>query len=737
MTPRPTTKLAGDPFNAATKTSRRAVQPNSSLHTHKLDGNKEIAQKLADSIEKLFDLTHGPTATLLKQVAELSKIAHALWLGLLALLTYCLVTLLTVEDKDFFAFSAKTTLPILNIQIGTTSFFFWAPFLIAASYIHLHLYLLRLWKYLKDLPPRLDINSPIADHVYPWLITYAALIVRPDGADNRFPFRSITRLLSILFLWTAAPAVLLLFWWRSMPAHNEWLTLGIGLLLIATLCVAINSGWTSNRLARKRELPREIGPRRITFTVLVAFIILFISWARTENWMTDDGFDQHYKLRAFAPQSTEDNRSSIALNAFRYINLAGRTMSPILGTPAKFIVDFVQTFNPKMWPAPSNEYKSFDILNVRAHPIPLAMTNIGSIELSMKPEDWTENDLAAKEFRASFVRRLQIEFGLNWQEEYRALYERPWEQGCAKDWIRVRNEYLSRIVTPNLEGADLRLALMNGVFLANARLKGAYLRGATINQAHLENANLQEVRMEAASLQKTNLQGANLNYATLQNTSLDESQLQDACLRNANLRNTSFWNAHLERATLDEANLEFARLWYVNLDDARLKGVQLRSADMACASLNRADFTEAHLEGARLWRSRAEDATFLDSYLVGAGLESIRFEGCTLQKAYLHGAILDRAVFCSSSTVSQEQLNLTVGDSDTVLPDGLYCWSCLPELPPLPPGATRPITWDDSNYLTRVLCGPGEIPQKVGRPATECTECGPITPFTPVSTSIP
>ncbi len=127
--------------------------------------------RLAKLAETAHDSEYGSTTALLAQVAEITKIAHALWFGLLALLAYCVVTLLTVEDKDFFAYSAKTTLPILNIQIDTTSFFFFAPALICASYVHLHLYLLRLWKLLAELPPSIEEGRPIADRVSPWLIT--------------------------------------------------------------------------------------------------------------------------------------------------------------------------------------------------------------------------------------------------------------------------------------------------------------------------------------------------------------------------------------------------------------------------------------------------------------------------------------------------------------------------------------------------------------------------------------
>ncbi|HSF94131.1 MAG TPA: hypothetical protein VLA52_03825 [Thermohalobaculum sp.] len=90
---------------------------------------------------------------ILAHIAELSRNARANWFGLIGLCLFVGVTLLGHEDADFFAFGAETKLPLVNVEIPVKAFFTFAPLLVAALYIYLHLYLISLWDALADAPP--------------------------------------------------------------------------------------------------------------------------------------------------------------------------------------------------------------------------------------------------------------------------------------------------------------------------------------------------------------------------------------------------------------------------------------------------------------------------------------------------------------------------------------------------------------------------------------------------------
>ena len=86
------------------------------------------------------------------RIDEVSKVARTSWFGLLAYLAFVGVTLLGVEDADFFIVERQTRLPLMGGDIPTAAFFRYAPILGAALHIYLHLQLLKLWEALAEPP---------------------------------------------------------------------------------------------------------------------------------------------------------------------------------------------------------------------------------------------------------------------------------------------------------------------------------------------------------------------------------------------------------------------------------------------------------------------------------------------------------------------------------------------------------------------------------------------------------
>jgi hypothetical protein len=83
--------------------------------------------------------------TQIERINELSNLARTAWFALLGYLVFVGVTLLGVQDADFFLPARQTRLPLVGVDIPTASFFWTAPVLGAALYIYLHLFLIKLW----------------------------------------------------------------------------------------------------------------------------------------------------------------------------------------------------------------------------------------------------------------------------------------------------------------------------------------------------------------------------------------------------------------------------------------------------------------------------------------------------------------------------------------------------------------------------------------------------------------
>ncbi|WP_236638069.1 hypothetical protein [Mangrovicoccus ximenensis] len=129
------------------------------------------------------------------------------------------MTLLGVEDMDFFLDSRQTELPLVGVSIPTTSFFVAAPILGAALHVYLHLFVRKCTAALM-VPPAHVNGTRLEVHVLPWLLNDLVLRWRKDGSAEARPLDLLATVTAILLVWCAGPLALGYAWWRSWPAHD-------------------------------------------------------------------------------------------------------------------------------------------------------------------------------------------------------------------------------------------------------------------------------------------------------------------------------------------------------------------------------------------------------------------------------------------------------------------------------------------------------------------------------------
>ena len=174
------------------------------------------------------------------RINDLTRVAKANWFSLLAYLAFTGVTLLGVEDIDFFLGSRQTQLPLIGVQIPTREFFLFGPILGAALYAYLHIYLAKLWEALAVAEARPG-GEPLAVQVAPWLVTDLGLAMRRDGAFRIRPFDWLSHIASLLLVFLAGPVVMWAFWVWSWPLHDLPLSLILGGLFALTILVMLGS----------------------------------------------------------------------------------------------------------------------------------------------------------------------------------------------------------------------------------------------------------------------------------------------------------------------------------------------------------------------------------------------------------------------------------------------------------------------------------------------------------------
>ena len=143
-------------------------------------------------------------------------------------------------------------------------------------------------------------------------------------------------------------------------------------------------------------------------------------------------------------------------------------------------------------------------------------------------------------------------------------------------------------------------------------------------------------------------------------------------LRNMDLRGAIFERTDLTFSDLSGSNLTGARLTRATLNSAFFKGADLSGADLSKAEFERAVFRDARLEQVRL--------AFAD--LARADLTGARLAGADLAGAYTLLTRIEGTDLSGVTGLSQQQLDITCGDAETLLPEGLTApaaWPCEPE----------------------------------------------------------
>lgn len=193
-------------------------------------------------------LKPDPVPAQLDRIKTLTQTARTTWFGYLGALAFSFITLAGIGPADFFTSGASTQLPIVNIAVPVRTFMWAGALLVATVYIYMHVFLEQLWNDLGGIDAtRGDDKTPIAVFIHPWLITEFGLnvrkILRPkeDPCVGNSWLGILGVVASALLGWLAGPALLCLFWIKSMPAREFSLTALIGIFFWATMLTMVLS----------------------------------------------------------------------------------------------------------------------------------------------------------------------------------------------------------------------------------------------------------------------------------------------------------------------------------------------------------------------------------------------------------------------------------------------------------------------------------------------------------------
>ncbi len=550
-----------------------------------------------------------PTADTVR-IDTLTHTARASWFALLSYLAFVGVTLLAVSDADFFNPDQQTALPLVGVSIPTRLFFTLAPVLGAALFAYHQFHLLKLWEVLAHPPTPARIGGKhLSDLITPWLVSDFALGNRLDGALRPRPLRKAAHVVALCLVFLATPVILFFFWVRSMPAHDEVLTVfWCGLPMLASIFVSFKSWTRLRRLTWRSRRPMRWN-LRVWAPIWLA--VSYVGWCATEQ--TLDGY------------LTGLGMSDARLNNSGFLNWASLNVSPL----------------------------------------PLVRANLAGVDLVGIPPDWTAREPAEVAFRRNWcvsegipmpacVLPERTLFGQ--QDNFEAEHEfvtaqrRKWCRDVlfgALGSIADCAAYFERAEASQTEAWQIYRAAQIRA-LARRSLAGRDLRRADLSGMRLEGVDLSAARMQDSLLEETSLEGARLQETRLERADLTGARLEGAQMQNANLT-----RADLSFARLTDAELSFAALDHGRLSNTILRGAVMQVTSLADATITLSDFEGANLAMARLTGARI-DGAFLNA--------TTELDGADLSFAGLTNLDL-RTV-----RISQDQIDSAYGDATVRLP---------------------------------------------------------------------
>ncbi|WP_171177837.1 pentapeptide repeat-containing protein [Ruegeria sp. HKCCD8929] len=503
---------------------------------------------------------------------ELVPTGRGNWLALLAYLTFIFVTVLAVEDIDFFLPLRNTALPLVNVTIPTRSFFVFAPILGAALYIYLHFNIRQVVDAFRNLPKEHK-GQHLEEFLKPWLLVDHLQRVRHVGQPRRMD--ALTGFTTIFMVWLAGPLVFGYFWIRSWPAHSEWITTIVGLSLSVSIYAGLSTWMLFRNIRGQRSDPINVG----FVSTVIALVIIAVGFVRT-----DLGGSMTLK------------HGSVKIESL----LAGTNLQEALLT----------TQDVGTWRNRETFGRELAQAACDRAGIPKAICGAG-IEDSDDPRvalllergyQWCSEELGITQAECDVLRD-EIRFDV------------------LQEWQRRTRELYSGSPSLDLSGVDLRNANLRGATIRNVDFSDADLRGADFSGAVLES-----VDFGGANLTNAIFERAEISNTTFINTNLNGTQFREARLRSltffgslgeptvetsfsgSNLRNVYIFSGNFDKVDFSGADVSSAFLYLVSLPNSNLRNVRIKNSILIGVDLEASDWSGAWLRRTLLGFVKVGDA---------------------------------------------------------------------------------------------------------------------------------
>lgn len=548
--------------------------------------------------------------SLLEAVNDSSETVNTSWLIFIAIMSYLLVAVAGVTHKDLLL-ARDIPLPILQVGIGMTRFFLFAPFLLVLFHVGVVTQLVMLARKTLELDRSLQILEATDRRTHPLRLElnnffFVQAIAGPERSSI---VSGLLHGLSWLTL-VVLPVVLLLYIQVSfLPYHDILITWAHRVALVGDILLLASIGvfLTRPEQSLATALARASVKHPLTFlltTVVFGAVALFSFTVATIPGERLDRLSRQFMGEGAGPASLDRDR---AVYGFVLPFMGVSTDGRLLGTFERNlnVTDLDLVIDKDVTPGEPT-------LNLRRRDLRYARLDRTDIHQA----DMTGANLDGASLVGADLRNVTLRCG-----DINLLLLTEDRKAARCPSARGANFTKARLGQADMAGLDLTGARMEEADLAGARLNDAALAGANLYSAHLEAADLTGgIAMQGVNLATAAVQGADLTGAKMAGAALTRAGLQGAVLKFVDLSGANLSGADLEGATLDQASLAGADLTGANTTAASLREAWVWRTRPPVASKARL----LDLTGARLTPPSKDEMASMEGMLARIGNAGLR-----------------------------------------------------------------------------------------------------------------
>jgi uncharacterized protein YjbI with pentapeptide repeats len=507
--------------------------------------------------------------SLLEAINASSRTAHTGWLIFIGVMTYLLIAVAGVTHKDLLL-SRDVTLPLLQVDIGLTRFFLFAPILLVLFHLGVVVQLALLARKTLEFDTAMRMLEATDRRTHPLrLELHNFFFVQTLAGPQRSRIMSVfLHTMSWLTLVILPVLLLLTVQVAFLPYHDANISWVHRVILMADMVMLILLGVFL--LRPETSFPRAIGTtmRRHPVGLLITSAVLGLVTAFSFLVATVPGEPLDRAAQALTSRGLDEGSRRSEREAGFVIPFFGRSADgSLFGL-------FERNLNVTDLDLVDKDVTSGErSLVLRGRDLRFARLD----RTDLHQADLTGADLEGASLVGADLRGALLlcadGIALAATQDRRIA-------GC----VNARRANLAR--------AKLKDARMAGIDLTGARLDEADLEAADLKQAVLAGGSLHNALLQRAELTGVSAQGAKFTGALLQGADFTAALLAGADFTGSGLQGATLAQANLVGATLRDTDLEAADLGRARLHGVNLRGAKIRAAD---------------LRGASIWKTAAPD----------------------------------------------------------------------------------------------------------------------------------